>query len=65
MEMLGNVTDDPSKCANSQRGVSGNRNVMLPALYGRQAQVAPGLPRSAIAERFEGLGEIVARDISR
>jgi len=65
VEVLGDVVEDPSQGPDAQRGVSGNRNVMLPALRGRQTQMAPGLSRGAIAERLEGFGEVVARDISR
>ena len=35
VKMLGNVTEDPGEGPIPQRGVSGNRNVMLPALRKR------------------------------
>jgi len=65
VEVLGNVVEDTGQRPDAKCRVPGNRHVMLPALHGRQAQVAPGLSRGPIPERLEGFGEIVARDISR
>lgn len=50
----------------TRRGlVIGDRDMVLAALLGRQAQMAAGLPRDLVAEDPQRPGEFAAREIPR
>ena len=65
VEVLGNVTKDTGQSAHAERGVARHGDVVLTALRGGKAKVAPGLTGQAVAQGAKHLREIVPRDVSR
>ena len=62
--MCSHIGEDRRERADTERGVLGNREVVLAVLVGSQAQVAAGLASDGVAKRSKNLSEITSRQIA-
>jgi hypothetical protein len=64
-KMFGDRREDARQSSDTKGVVSGNRDVMLGRKTDCEAEMAPSLPRGAIAQPRQSLRELIAGDIAR
>lgn len=63
--MVGNICKNGGECTDAKGVVAWNGDVMFPAFFRGQAEMAAGLAGDTITERPERFREILPREITR
>jgi hypothetical protein len=64
-KMLCDISEDPGKCPKTEGVMLRHRDVVLPSLGGRQAQVTAGLTRHGVPQGGQRPNEVRPRQVSR